>query len=99
MTEFPFCQHTIRVEGVSVKTEKLTRALSGQYARKEQELIKQTIAIECWMDTIKDSRIRQIIRLRYEDGLAWREVSRRVYGKRSENRARMALNRYFTQCS
>lgn len=99
MSEFPYCSHTIRIDGVSNRSARLVKSLAQQYARKEAALLEQTILIESWMDTIRDAKIRRIVRYRYEDGLTWMEVSRRVYGHRSENRARMTLNRYFTHCS
>lgn len=99
MTEYPYTAHTIRIEGVSSRSINTRSRLQRQYSRKRKALMEHTLRIEHWLETVQDSKIRCIVRYRYMDGLSWSEVSRRVFGKRSANHARMALNRYFTKCS
>jgi hypothetical protein len=99
MPEHPFTAHTIRIEGISTKSIRYRSFLNAQYRRKHERVLAQTIEIEQWLDTVRDAKIRCIVRYRYIDGKDWREVSRRVYGQRSYNRAYMALARYFTNCS
>lgn len=99
MPEYPFTAHTIRIEGISSKSIRCHATLKAQYQRKRENLIAHTVGVEKWLDTVKDAKIRCIVRYRYFDGREWPEVSRRVYGTRSPNRARMALMRFLTNCS
>lgn len=99
MAEYPFTAHTIRIEGISSKSMRCHAILKAQYRRKREKLLVHTVEVEKWLDTVRDAKIRCIVRHRYFDGREWPEVSRRVYGTRSANRARMALMRFFTNCS
>jgi hypothetical protein len=99
MAEYPFTAHTIRIEGISSKSMRCHAILKAQYRRKREKLLLHTVEVEKWLDTVRDAKIRCIVRYRYIDGKEWREVSRRVYGQRSYNRAYMALLRFFTNCS
>jgi hypothetical protein len=99
MPEYPFTAHTIRIEGISSKSIRNRAYLKSQYRRKREKLLDKTVRVEQWLDTVRDAKIRCIVRYRYFDGREWPEVSRRVYGARSANRARMALIRFLTNCS
>lgn len=99
MPEYPFTAHTIRIEGISHKSIRCRSMLKAQYQRKRDIVMMRTVEVERWLDKVKDAKIRCIVRYRYIDGREWPEVSRRVYGYRSANRARMALVRFFTDCS
>lgn len=99
MVDYPFTAHTIRIEGISQKSINYRAILHAQYRRKHDAVLAHTVKVEYWLESVRDARVRNIVRYRYMDGMSWREVSRRVYGQRSENRARMALVRYFTNCS
>ena len=99
MAEYPFTAHTIRIEGISSKSMRCQAMLKAQYRRKREKLLEHTVEVEKWLDTVRDAKIRCIVRYRYFDHREWPEVSRRVYGTRSPNRARMALLRFLTNCS
>ena len=99
MQEHPFTAHTNRIEGVSNKEMRCRAILKAKYRRKYEIVLAHMVEIECWLDTVRDAKIRCIVRYRYFDGKEWPDVSRRVYGYRSANRARMALNRFLTNCS
>lgn len=99
MQEHPYTAHTIRIEGVSNKEIRCRAILKAKYRRKYEIVLAQTVEIENWLETVRDAKIRCIVRYRYFDGIEWPDVSRRVYGHRSPNRARMALARFFTNCS
>lgn len=43
-----------------------------------EDLKKQQHDVLAWLDTIEDEQIRTAIRLRYIDGLTWKEVNDRV---------------------
>ena len=50
--------------------------------------------IESFMNSVSNSRIRLIIRLRYINGLQWEEVARQMGGGNTEDTCRKMLDRY-----
>ena len=50
--------------------------------------------IESFMNSVSNSRVRLIIRLRYINGLQWEEVARQMGGGNTEDTCRMMLDRY-----
>jgi len=75
------------------KYERLQRILEARAIRLNNNLL----AIEAFVDTVTRSDIRRIIDYRYIQGLSWIAVSTRVYDYPSQNRARMAITRYFAE--
>ena len=52
------------------------------------------IQINAFINSIDDPMIRQIIALRYLDGLSWRQVSQKIGSGISVSGVRMMLTRY-----
>ena len=52
------------------------------------------IQIWSYINTIHDPLVRQIIALRYIDGLPWQQVANNIGGGISADHARILLNRY-----
>lgn len=50
--------------------------------------------LNTYLDTVDDSFIRQIIKLRYVDGLMWFQVAHEIGGNNTDNSVRKALDRY-----
>lgn len=50
-----------------------------------------------YIASIEDSLIRQIIALRFVDGLSWRQVANHIGGGNTEDSVRKAVNRYLKQ--
>lgn len=48
-----------------------------------------------YVASVNDVLIRQIIMLRYINGLTWRDVAQHIGGGNTEKNVQMALNRYF----
>lgn len=71
-----------KVEGQINRGETLEKSLLQlnilSKKKKRAELEAQTAAVETFIDGINDSRMRQIIRLRYVDGLSWNETAKRI---------------------
>ena len=53
-------------------------------------------ALHRYIDSIDDSRMRQIMAGRYVDGLSWKEVAARI-GERDEQYPRRLHNRFLLQ--
>lgn len=69
--EYPFTKHTVTIEGVDYGSGLLTRRLK----EKEYLLDEERIYIEKWLDTVEDSLIRIIIRMKYIECKSWPQVS------------------------
>lgn len=60
----------------------------------EQKLKEQVTCVEKYIQSMPDSGIRQILRLRYIKGLKWEQVAREL-GYADESAARKRHDRYF----
>ena len=49
-----------------------------QKKKKRAELEARTAAVEAFIDAVDDSRMRQILRLRYMDGMSWNETAKNI---------------------
>lgn len=71
--EYPYTKHTINIEGLQEKHQKL---LHTAYLRAYSEQIK----LEEFIQSVDDPLVRDIIRLRFEDGLKWEQVADKIVG-------------------
>lgn len=71
--EFPYAERHFTVSGADVeKTNSLYRRLQKKKKRLECEIS----GAEELLDTATDPEVRNILRLRYENGLSWNDVAR-----------------------
>ena len=95
MHEFPYVKQHFKIQGTAftVKEDSNLRyeekLLEQQKAKAEQ--IK--LHVEEWMLTIP-SRMQRIIRYRYLEGLAWKQVAAREGRKASENSVKKEFERF-----
>ena len=66
----------------------------AQIENAESELLALTNNIEEYIQNLKDSRIRRILRLRYIDNLTWLQVARSMGGTATADSVRMEHNRF-----
>ena len=97
--DFPYTQHNCRIEGLDNsilyrKRKKNIKKLKKMYISKNIKIDNLIKHIEYELNYIQDSEIREIIRLKYEDGLNWIQVMHRR-GTTSEDTARKKIERYF----
>jgi hypothetical protein len=85
----------ITIRGYAVADYSRTDALSKVLAKQTKKLDAKILAVEKFVATITDSTIRSLIRLHYVEGKTWAAAASRVYGEPNEDRARMALKRFF----
>lgn len=70
------------------------------YARKstltslEMELLETLNKVEEFIASVKDSRMRRIITLRFIDNLSWNEVASRIGGGNTEDSVKKAFYRF-----
>lgn len=61
----------------------------------QEKLLQKEIEAEEYIQTIQDSRLRQILRYRYVDGLTWQQVSKKMKGKSTADSCRMEAQKIF----
>lgn len=66
----------------------------AQLESAEFELLEKTNQVEEYIQSIDDSRIRRIMRLRYIDDLPWIKVANSIGKKATEDGVRMEHNRF-----
>lgn len=97
-TQWPYTEHTIRLYGVSDCVE--LRACSNEIADIKQ-LIRLNIEkcmiernrLERYISAVEDSLIREILRLRYINGLSWLQVANHI-GNNTADSVRKAHDRF-----
>lgn len=71
--------------------------LQRQLEEKQEALRAKAIAIEEWLATVEDSKIRTAIRWHFLLGATWKETARKVDGTMSADAFRMAFFRWFDE--
>lgn len=77
LPEYPYTKHSITIQGLQ---EKHQAQLHTAYLKAYSELIK----LEQFVQSVNDPLVRDIIRLRFEDGLKWEQVADKIVGYTSE---------------
>lgn len=93
-------QH-FKIEGFPVVAyEKARNALQRNIQRIEDkytELLELQNDVEEYIESIGDSRMRRIIRMRFIDKLTWNQVADNIGGGNTEDSVRMAFNRFIEE--
>ena len=95
MHEFPYVKQHFKIQGTAftVKEDSNLRyeekLLEQQKAKAEQVKLQ----VEEWMLTIP-SRMQRIIRYRYLEGMAWKQVATRMGRKATENSVKKEFERF-----
>lgn len=93
-------QH-FKIEGFPVVAyEKARNALQKNIQRIEDkytELLELQNDVEEYIESITDSRMRRIIRMRFLDKLTWNQVADNIGGGNTEDSVRMAFNRFIEE--
>lgn len=92
---FPYTFHSIKIRGIDYQgyINKLNR-YQRRLERRVEELIDLLEETTDYIDNIDDSQIRQIITLRYVNGLEWGQVAAKMGGNNTADGVRMIHNRY-----
>lgn len=93
--EFPYQKRTFKIEGVGIGYyEKQLKRLRNKLRRRMEELMETRGELEEYIATIPDSLIRQILTLRYINGLSWQQVAAHIGGGNTADSVRMMHNRF-----
>lgn len=89
----------VKVEGFPsrdyTKRKRTLRRYKQLLVEKDDELLELQIQVEDYIQSISDTYIRQIARLRYIDGLAWNQIGKTMHI--TPDSARMALTRFLDE--
>lgn len=97
---FPYKQHVVTVRGIDESARRRHARLIARYRRRKAKLEQGLEEVERWIDTIEDSKLRQIITMRFIKGKSWRRVAAEVYGAPSfEDAARKRVERFLNKSS
>lgn len=98
--DFPYNQHVVTVRGVDERAERRHGRLLAMYKRRRVKLKKNIEEIERWIETISDSKVRQIVTRRFLNGDSWRSAASAAYGSpHYEDAARKRVQRYLEENS
>lgn len=70
-----------------------------QKKQKRAELEARTAAVEAFIDAVDDSRMRQILRLRYMDGMSWNETAKNIGEFGQGDAVRISCSRFLRKHS
>ena len=87
-------KHVIVITGPDMRPEEQLRNKYQKLAQRRRQLKLRVEKVEKFIDSVDDSKVRQIISLRFIEGLSWRAVAKNVYGYANDNAPQMALSRY-----
>lgn len=91
---FPYVYHTIPIVGIDIKGHgKKVKRLKDKLLKRKAELINLVCEINEYINGVKDSEIRQIIILRYINGLTWDAIAIHL-GYADESVPRKKMDRY-----
>lgn len=62
-----------------------------------KEIAREIFYIDAWINDIEDALTREIFRLRYINGLKWRDVAQRLGGGNTENGIKSIHHRYLSR--
>lgn len=92
---WPYQKRVFHIEGIGIpEYEKRVKRLRGKLNKRIKELIKKQEELMEYINTIDDSLIRQIITLRYINGLSWKQIANIIGGGNTPDSIRMIHNRF-----
>lgn len=91
---YPYINHNCVIEGVEVpKNRHLKHKYRKLIKSKKYKLEKLRVQLEYELNYVRDSDIRKIIRLRYNDNKTWLQIMFKM-NYNSESKAKMKLKRF-----
>lgn len=97
-THFPYIERKFTITGIDFQShnKKLYR-LKKRLKRRVEELIDLIEETNEYIENIDDSLIRQIITLKYINGLTWEQVAASIGGNNTADSVRKAAERFLSR--
>jgi len=92
---YPYIQRTFVISGQSVKDLELLSRKAQRLQERKERVLKEAEAIDSFIDQVNDSQMRQILYMKYLQGMSWLQVARKFGGKNTEDGVRMKVARFF----
>lgn len=93
--DFPYIEYTAKIEGVDMQEySRKLRRLQRKLNRKIDELMDAAEETEEYINSIDDSLTRQILFLRYVNGLTWEQVAASIGGGNTADSVRKVSERF-----
>ena len=90
MEDYNYTKHSINIRGLS----RYTYYLDLKLTYKKIQLERQRAEIENFLDSVQDSNIRRIIRLKYIKGKTWPQIARKMDKHISGDSVRKIVERF-----
>ena len=96
--EFPYTEHSITIYGIDWEgREKKLERLRNQLSWRLTECLELAIELNEYIACIEDSMMRQILSLRYVNGLPWRQVALHIGGGNTADGVRKMCERFLLE--
>lgn len=75
--EFPFTEHSSKVIGHAIDKTTLQKVV-GIYKDRIEKAMAMMLEVETFISSVEDSEMRELLRLRYIEGLPWWKIPMRL---------------------
>jgi len=95
---FPYIEHNVKITGIDYKDyNRRLKKLQRMLRRRIEELIDLVEQANEYIGSIEDSLMRQILTLRYINGLTWEQVAAHIGGNNTADSVRKAAERFLAK--
>lgn len=92
---FPYTQRSFKLEGIDIEDyNRKSRRLQNKLMKKKNELLELQEEVNDFINNIDNSLLRQIITLKYMDGMSWQEAASIIGGNNTADSVRKMAERY-----
>ncbi|MFQ8601158.1 MAG: RNA polymerase subunit sigma-24 [Oscillospiraceae bacterium] len=103
--EFPYLKRTITIEGIPMplseqdmgQTRPYLKDLAATLTKRKEEYLRLFRHLQSCLQSVPDSELRQIIQLRFLEGLSWKSVAAKIGGNATEDNVRKRCVRYLNK--
>ena len=95
---FPYVEHTITITGLDTQGhDAKARRLKARLERRKADLLDKRAELEADIEAIDDSLLRQVITMRYINGMHWPEIAAHIGGGNSADSVRKQCTRFIAR--
>ena len=94
MAEYPYIRQVVKIQGLDVVDQERRARMAARAKERKEACEREVEAIDLWVGSLQDSRIRRIIMLKYILGKSWVQVAHQVGGDNTADGVRMAFSRF-----